>query len=61
MVRVDWREVGGKLYFGELTFTPAAGLVPFTPESWDEYLGSLWDLPRRGRFRPLAETRREPL
>jgi len=31
-VRVDLYEVNGKVYFGELTFTPGGGLDYFTPE-----------------------------
>lgn len=31
-VRVDLYEVDGKVYFGELTFTPGGGLGYFTPE-----------------------------
>lgn len=40
-VRVDLYSLNGKIYFGELTFTPAAGLVQYnTPEALN-YLGSL--------------------
>lgn len=45
-IRVDWYEVNGKLYFGELTFYDGAGLYPFEPESYDELLGSWIDLPK---------------
>lgn len=38
-IRVDFYNVGGKIYFGELTFFPASGLSPWTPEVWDERLG----------------------
>jgi len=41
-VRVDLFNVNGKIYFGELTFTPAAGLLKFKPESWDTLLGQKW-------------------
>ena len=30
-VRVDLYNVDGKIYFGELTFTPASGRHPFLP------------------------------
>lgn len=43
-VRVDFYEVNGKLYFGELTFYPGSGLEEFTPESYDYLLGSWIDL-----------------
>lgn len=32
-VRVDLYDVGGKLYFGELTFTPASGLLPYVTDA----------------------------
>ena len=43
-VRIDWYEINGKLYFGEYTFYPGAGLEEFTPEEWDYKIGSLIDL-----------------
>ena len=44
-VRVDFYEVNGKVYFGELTFFHHGGLVPFTPEKWDYTFGSWIHLP----------------
>lgn len=44
-VRVDFYEVNGNLYFGELTFFPGAGFEEFTPNSWDKILGELIHLP----------------
>lgn len=44
-VRVDFYEVENKIYFGELTFYPGSGLEEFTPEEWDEILGSWLTLP----------------
>lgn len=41
-VRVDLYNVDGKIYFGELTFTPAAGGIRLRPESWDVKLGEKW-------------------
>ncbi len=38
-LRVDFYEVNGDIYFGELTFFPAAGFGPFTPETADKMLG----------------------
>ena len=38
-VRVDLYEVNNQIYFGELTFTPAAGLEPFHPEAIDKEWG----------------------
>lgn len=44
-LRVDFYNVNGKIYFGELTFFPASGFGPFIPEEWDETLGSWLTLP----------------
>lgn len=38
-IRVDFYEVNNKLYFGEITFYPTAGLEKFSPETWDYVLG----------------------
>ena len=38
-VRVDFYEVDKKIYFGELTFFPCSGYIPFEPEEYDELLG----------------------
>ena len=43
-VRVDFYEVDGKIYFGELTFYPGSGFEEFTPEKWDYKLGEWIDL-----------------
>lgn len=40
-LRVDLYNIKGKIYFGELTFYPAAGMGAFVPEEWDDKLGSL--------------------
>lgn len=40
-LRVDFYEVDGKIYFGELTFYPTAGYMHFDPEEWDKKLGDL--------------------
>lgn len=44
-VRVDFYEINGRIYFGELTFYPGAGFEEFTPESFDYLLGSWISLP----------------
>ena len=46
-LRVDFYEVNGKLYFGELTLYPGAGFEEFTPESYDYLLGSWLQLPNK--------------
>lgn len=44
-VRVDFYNVNGKIYFGELTFFHWSGFVPFEPEEWDYTFGSYLKLP----------------
>lgn len=44
-LRVDFYEVNGKAYFGELTFSHWSGLVPFNPEKWDKIFGDWIKLP----------------
>lgn len=38
-VRIDLFEVGDKLYFGEFTFTPQAGLIDIKPAAYDLFYG----------------------
>lgn len=40
-VRVDFYNVDGRIYFGEITFYPASGMGAFTPSNYDEKLGEL--------------------
>lgn len=44
-LRVDFYEVNGKAYFGELTFSHWSGLKQFDPEKWDSIFGSWIELP----------------
>jgi hypothetical protein len=44
-VRVDLYLTKGKIYFGEMTFTPASGLSHFNPKEWNKKLGDLIKLP----------------
>jgi len=46
-VRVDFYEVNGKIYFGELTFFHFAGIVPFEPQEWDYKFGEWIKLPNK--------------
>lgn len=39
-LRVDLYNVNENIYFGELTFYPAAGIGSFAPEKWDKTIGS---------------------
>lgn len=43
--RVDFYNVDGCIYFGEITFFPAAGFGKFTDEKWDAELGTWLLLP----------------
>ncbi|WP_448616824.1 ATP-grasp fold amidoligase family protein [Modestobacter sp. URMC 112] len=52
-VRVDLYDVGGEIWFGELTPYPGGGLDPFDPVL-DRQLGAAWQLP------PLDAVRARP-
>jgi hypothetical protein len=43
-VRVDLYNVQGRVYCGELTFTPTGGILKFSPSVWDVKLGEKWNL-----------------
>lgn len=43
--RVDFYEVANKVYFGEITFYPNAGLGTFKPDKWNKILGDMISLP----------------
>lgn len=44
-VRVDFYEINGKVYFGEMTFYDWGGFQHFRPESWDRTFGDWIELP----------------
>ena len=44
-LRVDFYNVNGNIYFGELTFFHWSGIVPFNPVEWDYKLGEMMQLP----------------
>lgn len=44
-LRVDFYEVNGQVYFGEMTFFHCSGFWPFRPEKWDHILGEWINLP----------------
>lgn len=48
-MRVDFYEVQGKVYFGELTFSHWSGMVPFEPKEWDHIFGSWIKLPAKNK------------
>lgn len=43
-MRIDFYEVNGKVYFGEITLSHWNGFTPFCPEKWDYTFGSWIDL-----------------
>ncbi len=43
-VRVDFYEINGNVYFGEMTFYHYSGFTKFNPKDWDEKLGKYIDL-----------------
>lgn len=47
-VRVDFYDINGHIYFGELTFSHWSGMCPFVPEEWDYTFGSWIKLPNKG-------------
>ena len=44
-LRVDFYEVNGKAYFGEMTFFDGSGFDKFDPEEWNAKFGKLIKLP----------------
>ena len=44
-VRIDFYEVNGRVYFGEMTLSHWSGLCPYDPPEWDEIFGSWIHLP----------------
>lgn len=43
-VRIDFYEINGKVYFGEITYFHWSGFMPFVPNEWDEKIGKYIDL-----------------
>ena len=46
-LRVDFYNINGAIYFGELTLFHHGGVIPFHPESWDYVFGSWIELPKK--------------
>ncbi|MCI2108029.1 MAG: hypothetical protein LKJ95_04895 [Bacteroidales bacterium] len=44
-VRIDFYNVQGQIYFGEITFFPTSGFGGFNPEEWDLKFGRMITLP----------------
>jgi len=57
-VRVDLYEINGQIKFGEMTFTPGNGMVPFRPKTWDKKLGDLLQLPHKTFYAPFEFNKR---
>lgn len=53
-VRVDWYILHGQIYFGEMTFTPGAGLVTGLDRGLDKMMGDMWIQERIQTTRPDA-------
>lgn len=45
-VRVDFYDINGKIYFGEITFFHWSGTMPFDPMEWDYKFGEWIKLPK---------------
>lgn len=46
-LRTDFYVINGKIYFGELTFSPGSGFMKVTPEKFDLEMGSWIPLPEK--------------
>ena len=46
-LRVDFYEVDGKVYFGEMTFFHCSGMEAFHPQEWDKIFGEWVTLPQK--------------
>lgn len=53
-VRVDFYNINGRIYFGELTFYHWSGFVPFKPEKWDYIFGQYLTLPKE-KYKKTAD------
>lgn len=45
--RIDFYEVNGRVYFGEITFFHWSGMKPFDPPEWDYTFGEWIKLPKK--------------
>lgn len=44
-VRVDFYDINGQIYIGEMTFSHFRGFVEFMPNEWDYKLGDMLKIP----------------
>ena len=49
-LRVDFYDINGAIYFGELTFYHWSGTTPFEPEEWDYKFGEWIKLPLKSNI-----------
>lgn len=47
--RIDFYDIYGQVYFGEITFFHWSGMTPFKPEKWDYTFGSWIRLPKMSK------------
>lgn len=45
-LRVDFYNIEGRIYFGELTFYPASGMDRFVPDGYDMEIGTYLEIPK---------------
>ena len=45
-LRVDFYNIEGKIYCGELTFYPNSGFLPIVPEKYNKKLGEMLEIPK---------------
>ncbi len=45
--RIDFYDINGKVYFGEVTFSHWSGMMPFVPEKWDYTFGEFVKIPEK--------------
>ncbi|WP_455813824.1 ATP-grasp fold amidoligase family protein [Pseudomonas graminis] len=55
-VRVDWYIHEGHIYFGELTFTPGAGMVTGLENGLNQIMGDMWLQDRKTEALPEVKT-----
>lgn len=47
-LRVDFYNIEGRIFFGELTFYPASGMDRFVPDGYDMEIGTYLEIPKGG-------------
>ncbi|MDO4573290.1 MAG: ATP-grasp fold amidoligase family protein [Clostridia bacterium] len=58
LMRVDFYEVDGRVYFGEMTICDGSGFSPLEPPEWEERFGAWIGLPEEGLRLQKAGRRR---